>query len=372
MKRLFFISILLIHSTSINAQVQDFIELEEIVYNEHIRFPRAIGKNLKMEKVANLINKQLSSIIFYNEKDISGNNLELVEEHLFIQNDSINQPGISSLDYRAQLYPRFLLITIDIDWAGGPYPISGKTDYLHFDLETGEYIMFPDLISGARYFDFLDKFWLKDCNTSIRESHQCAHGNQTDDYESAEAYTLDGECEFQCHKVNHEFILSPDSIFLKNNANCFPHVWRNCNYGASKYLKLNRLQEYLSDYGKWLLGIQNNFSAREENFHFVGKVGGKYKISMTLILKSEGEIIGHYFYWSQQKPIALQGKFSENFQHVILSEMVDDTITGRFQLDWDVHSLYSTNGNWSNPEGNKKLQIELLNIYDFKDRNYHR
>ena len=60
------------------------------------------------------------------------------------------------------------------------------------------------------------------------------------------------------------------------------------------------------------------------------------------------------------------------FGGTVTSEMVDDTITGRFQLDWDAHSLYSTNGNWSNPEGNKKLQIELLNIYDFKDRNYHR
>ncbi|MBO9701038.1 MAG: hypothetical protein J7604_12565 [Sporocytophaga sp.] len=85
--------------------------------------------------------------------------------------------------------------------------------------------------------------------------HQCAYGNETGDFESKNAYKLDGQCEFRCHIMNHGFILGKESIFTSYNGECYPHAWQNCNYSSSKYLRVIDINEYLSDYGKWLLGL---------------------------------------------------------------------------------------------------------------------
>ena len=341
-----------------------------IIYNDHIRFPYVISDTPETNRVADKINERLQNIIFNGEEIINGGNLHLIEEHLFIQNDSIDQSGISSLNYQFKFYPRFLKLIIDIDWAGGPYPVGAETDNLHFDLKTGELVLMPDVISGTSYFDFLREFWLEECATSIKEAHQCAYGNETDNYESVQAYTLEGPCEFQCHKLTYEFELSSDSILIKNNSNCFPHAWRNCNYGASKYIKINSIREYLSDYGRWLFGLEGEHQPVEKSFHFVGKIDHKYNVSMTLVSAEKNEVTGSYFYWSQNKKIILKGQKTSS-RLIVLEEFAEDSNTGSFELEWD-DFLYSTDGLWYNKSRDAKLEVELMNIYDYRDREYTR
>ena len=347
-----------------------YLKIEEIRYDENMRFPYIVSENPAMDNVANKINKRLQSIIFYSDEEIINNsNLNSIEQHLFIRNDEIDQSGISQLDYTCKIYTRFLEVVIDIDWAGGPYPVGAETNYLYFELQTGEYITLPDLIDGTKYFDFLKTFWIEDCSISIRESHQCAHGNDTDDYDSKEAYTLDGPCEFQCHKISNGLKLSLDTIQISNNSNCFPHVWQNCNYGASKHIKIDLIKSYLSGFGKWIFGIENTYKPVEEVFHFVGKVDGKYKISMTIFATNETLMKGTYFYWSQNKKIPVDGQVIS--ETLYLSEFSNNELTASFELEWD-DFLYSTEGFWENKKTNKKLPVNIMVIYDYRDRNYHR
>jgi len=368
---IFIVLILLCSFRLIAISDNSFLIIEEVKYNEEIKFPFFISKTPEKTEVANRINKRLQHILFYDDEIINTKNIQSIKKNLFIRNDSIDQSGISLLNYTCDFYPHFLRITIDIDWAGGPYPVGAETDYLQFDLEKGELILMPDLIDGGKYFDFLEKFWLNDCRNSIKAAHQCAYGNETGDYESEKAYTLDGECEFQCHKMNHEFILGKDSIYISNNSNCFPHAWQNCNYGCSKYLKVEEIKEFLSDYGKWLLGINDLYSDVKPFYHFVGKIDKKYKISMSICRSKDDSITGSYFYWNQNKKIFLKGQINIESKVIFLNESVNNKETGSFELEWD-DFLYSTDGSWYNPSKEIKLDVELMNVYDFTDRDYHR
>ncbi|MNQ87382.1 hypothetical protein D3C85_1026020 [compost metagenome] len=364
--------LIFLFSSSIFAQYdKNSFKVESIKYDEFISFPYIVSSLPKNNEVANRINRSLQDILFGEGEIINRGNLNLIKEHLYIEKDNgKTQSGISSLSYTIDFYVHFLKITINTDWAGGPYPVGAETDYLQFDLKKGELIQIPDLIDGEKYFDFLEKFWLKDCRNSIREAHQCAYGNKTGDYESQKALTLDGECEFQCHKVNN-FILTNDSIVLSNNSNCFPHMWQNCNIGSSKKLKIKEIKEYLSDYGKWLLGFSDTYSDIKPILHFVGKIDGKYKISMSLNISKANNINGTYFYWKQNKLILLKGQINETKKKIILNELIDNTLTGSFELEWD-DFLYSTDGFWYNSSREKKLSVKLLNIYDYSNRVYNR
>lgn len=372
-KKIMTILLIFFCSASIIAQNEkNSYKAESVKYNEFISFPYIVSSLPNNEEVANRINRRLQNIIFGEGQIINNGNLSLIKEHLYIEKDNgVTQSGISSLIYTIDFYANFLKITINIDWAGGSYPVGAETYYLQFDLKKGELIQIPDLINGEKYFAFLDKFWLKDCRNSIREAHQCAYGNKTGDYESQKALTLDGECEFQCHKVNNNFILTNDSIVISNNSNCFPHMWQNCNIGSSKKLKIKEIIEYLSDYGKWLLGFSDTYSDIKPILHFTGKIDGKYKISMSLNISKANNINGTYFYWKQNKLILLKGQINETKKKIILNESIDNTLTGNFELEWD-DFLYSTDGFWYNSSKEKKLSVKLLNIYDYCNREYNR
>jgi hypothetical protein len=346
---------------------KDFLYIEEISYKE-ISIPYFISKIPEKEKLANHINKRLQHILFHDDELITSKNFHLMEKHLFIRNDSIDQAGISFLHYSCSFHKNFLQITIEIDWAGGPYPLGGETDYLHFDLEEGELIVLPDLIDGSKYFEFLEKFWFNDCQNSIREAHQCAYGNETGNYESESALTLEGECEFQCHKMNHHFTLSNDLIFISNNSKCFPRVWQNCNYGSSMYLKIHEIKEYLSDYGKWLLGFSDHYADVLPYYHFVGKINDTHNISLSITRNFDGTINGEYFFWKQNRKISLNGQISG--EKLIMNEFDNNSNTGRFELEWD-DFLYSTVGFWYNLS-HEQFSVKLLNIYDYKERTYYR
>ena len=348
-----------------------FYKIEDIRYNDNISFPFITSVIPEKEEVANRINIRLQNILFNDDEIINKSNLQLIEKHLFFQNDSVDESGISSLNYTCDFYPNFLRVSINIDWAGGPYSLETEADCLHFDLEKGELILMADLIDGAKYFDFLEKFWLSDCRNSIREAHQCAYGNETGDYESDSAYVLEGECEFQCHKINHQFIITKDDIFISNNSDCFPHAWRNCNFGSAKYFKINEIKEFLSDYGKWLLGYSNTYRDVTPYFHFVGKIDDKYNISLSICESKEDDVDGEYFYWEQNKKILLKGQIQSGSEQIVMDEFVDNAKTGNFELKWD-NFLYSTVGFWYNKAKDKKLTVDLLNIYDYRDRNYYR
>jgi len=368
---IFLLLVLVCNSMQCAACENSFLYIEDIIYNKDIRFPYVVAKVPAKEKVANLINKKLQSILFHDGEIINKDNLESIKEDVYINENGVSQAGIVSLTYACDFYPHFLKITIDVDWAGGPYPVGAQTDCLQFDLEKGELILMPDLIDGAKFFEFLEKYWLGDCRNSIREMHQCAHGNETDDYESADAYKLDGQCEFQCHKMEHGFILRKDSIFISNNSHCFPHAWQNCNSGSSKYLRIIDIKEYLSDYGKWLLGLSNLYQEVKPYYHFVGKINKKYKVSMTLYENKDHSITGEYFYWTQNKKISLKGQIYPESKSIILNEFVNNSQTGSFKLEWD-NILYSTDGFWYDKTNEKKLSVDLMNIYDYRDREYRR
>lgn len=370
----FLIIILVSTYKSTASEKKDFLLIEEINYkieNTKIRFPYFASMFPEKAEVANQINKRLQYMLFSDDEIINKNNIHSIEQYLFIRNDSIDQAGISSIDFSYELYPNFIKIIIHIDWAGGPYPVGQETDYLQFDLEKGELILMPDLIAGAKYFDFLEKYWLNDCQNSIKEAHQCAYGNDTGDYESDSAYTLEGQCEFQCHKMNHQFILSNDSIFISNNPNCFPHVSQNCNFGSSKYLRINEIKDYLSDYGKWLFGLSDSYQNVKPYFHFVGKIDDKYKISLSIFNGIDDIVVGDYFYWKQNEKILLKGQIESGSTLLVLDEFVNNSKTGSFELEWD-DFLYSTDGFWYNSSKEKKFSVKLLNVYDYNDREYNR
>lgn len=371
-KILFSISLILSCICRMGAQSDNVsFEIEDVRYNDNISFPFIISMAPEKVEVANRINKRLQNVLFNDDEIINKSNLQSIEKYLFSQNDSDNQVGIRSLNYTCNFYPNFLSVSISLDWESSWYPFETERYCLYFDLEKGELILMPDLIDGAKYFDFLEIFWLNECRNSIKEAHQCAYGNETDDYESGSAYTLEGECEYQCHKMNHQFIITEDDLFISNDANCFPRILQFCNSGSAKNLKISEIKEFLSDYGKWLLGYSNTYRDVTPYFHFVGKIDNKYKISLSICKSKEDDVNGAYFYWRQNEKVLLKGQIQSDSEQIVMDEFVDNAKTGSFELEWD-DFLYSTVGFWYNKAKDKKLTVHLLNIYDYRSRCYYR
>ncbi|MBO9701037.1 MAG: hypothetical protein J7604_12560 [Sporocytophaga sp.] len=92
---------------------------------------------------------------------------------------------------------------------------------------------------------------------------------------------------------------------------------------------------------------------------------------MTLYEYKDYSITGEYFYWTQNKKIPLKGQRNIEAKFISLNEFVGTTKTESFKLEWD-NFLYSTDGFWYDKASEKKLFVDLMNIYYYMDREYRR
>ena len=132
MKKIYFL--LIVGLQTVFAQ-SDII-IEELKYNDFVSLPFVKSRTLEKNSIATKINQRLQDVVFGNGELLNKNNLHKIVEHLHIYSDTLEQSGIATLSYSVKEFPRFIRITVDIDWAGGPYPISPVTEDLHFDLYT--------------------------------------------------------------------------------------------------------------------------------------------------------------------------------------------------------------------------------------------
>lgn len=374
LKRIFILVILFHGFNFLGFTQSNRFSYEEVVYNENIRFPYIKANAKEDSSLVSVINEHLQYLLFYERGlNFHKDNTDSLNKYMYFYNDADStwNAGIDYLDYSIEFFERYLRISTQTSWSGGAYPVSGD-DVYQFDLHTGNLIQFPDLIQGNLFFQFLDSIWLPLCQPSIKEAHQCGHGNETDDYDNDQFYILDGPCEFQCHKINNRFILNEKVVNLQNNDGCYAHYGQNCNYGCNSELKVSEWTKYLSGYGKWLLGLSNEYQPIEPYMHLVGKINEKKKISITLYQHTDSlSYNGYYFCWDDNKSIDLIGQYNLDHQQLTLFAKSKTPNDLTFLWYWDNHSTWISHYSYYQKDS-KQLPLEIRFVYNYKDREHYR
>lgn len=103
--------------------------------------------------------------------------------------------------------------------------------------------------------------------------------------------------------------------------------------------------------------------SQPENFHrtYSGKIAGKYTIKMDL-WKSGGELKGSYKYTGKGGSLELKGTVEPSGEFT-MNESVGDKTTGIFSGTLSGDNM---SGEWSNPDGTKKLNFETYKTAEFK------
>ena len=256
----------------------------------------------------------------------------------------------------------------------GAYPSPVENELL-FDLKTGTIlkshpIPFHALFTLHGYFDFMEKHWLPKAKTLMEEALECAD-------------SMDPFCSL--YDVSN-YNSSETGFLITGDFSCFPHVNRACNPYLELTMTETDLTPYLSDFGKqvWLTDQYNNLKGLDKYLYaqkaranmpihilLMGKIDGKYPISMALQYEPQsGKLEGYYYYNNKKLDIALLGGASGSESQ--LTEQVDGKVTGHFEFNWETEYaengyLYAPNdqyliANWYNADRSKKLALEIADL----------
>lgn len=268
--------------------------------------------------------------------------------------------GWTSMTFeQEEITDRYLKFHLDAEYLAA-YPSHTSETFL-FDLATGLPVAVPTLFSLEGWFDFLNANWLADCFEQLPEAHECGGWdvNESD------------ECYNECYTME-EFFLEKGELELRQT-DCYPHVSQACNPYLAKKYQYSELRPYLSDYGKYLLGLSDEqVSTVPPTYFLVGKMDGRINICMALkpVTSEPGRFEGYYYYQRVKQHIPLKGWLKNG--KLALSEYIEGNYNGAFSLGWDDFK-YSTDGTWENKSGSKTLTVELQSVYEYDNRSllYH-
>lgn len=130
---------------------------------------------------------------------------------------------------------------------------------------------------------------------------------------------------------------------------------------------INTLYDDLSEDGKRFLsqdwGSMSEYErdANERRFKYslpyrcfvFGKLFGKYSFYLAADYTNPDEVTGFYFYENKEIPIQLGGKLDDG--KLILTETIDNQITGY----WELNKISYRNSYWYNADKSKKCEIEV-------------
>ena len=316
---------------------------------ETLKVPYVVSET--RSEIATLINDLFQNRYF--EGTITPDDYEEVMK-MTVAYDEEHFNGWTSMTYEnPTITDRYLYFEFSAEYLGA-YPTFSSNTYM-FDLESGLPVDAPSFFTLEGWFDFLNDQWLDACFALLPEANDCGGGLEED------------ECYNECYTIE-QFTLGQDNTLSLHQTECFPHVARACNPYLEKKYTLSKIETYLSDYGKYLLGL----SDKEEhiipqNYFLVGEMDGRIKIVMAL-QRSQGqsnEFEGYYYYQNVKENIPLKGTLSG--EKLSLSEYIDGKYNGAFSLSWE-ESKYFTNGTWENADGSKSLKVELRSIYEYDTR----
>jgi len=89
----------------------------------------------------------------------------------------------------------------------------------------------------------------------------------------------------------------------------------------------------------------------------------EYKVSMVLSLE-DSNLKGYYLYRCVGERIDLSGSIEKGFQFTI-KESVNNEITGEFRGKF-ISAFDGIEGEWSNPDGKKRMPFKLTKVAEFK------
>lgn len=249
---------------------------------------------------------------------------------------------------------RYLKIDYDTEYMGA-YPNPWKSTFL-FDLETGLPVDPESLFTLEGWYDFLNTYWLEDCFAQLPEAHECGGGDPT----------VEGECYSQCYSFD-QFYFGYGTMDFKL-AGCFPHALVVCDPHLARTYSTSTLEPYLNPYGKYLLEFSDEKVTEVPAHYFlIGKMDDRIRICMALEVTDEasGRVEGYYYYQKVKQHIPLKGWVKDG--RLTLSEYIEGNYNGAFSLEWD-NFLYSTEGEWENKAGSKKLKVDLNCTYEYDRR----
>lgn len=341
---------------SIAVQAQSGIVFKSVSFPPDSYIPMAEGTN---RQVAERINDQIKSTF-----DIESFDIDQVDEFRW-----------SSLTYELTQLGNVVGISYSGEYISNTlYMINSQ---MFFDTTTGDEleevdIPFHALFTLETYFPFVEKYWLSGVNKEFEAVSECAE-HDVDPYCSLYGVLYD--------------IKESDVLLELDNEDCLPRVLQACTPMYSTKVPLSVLTEYLSDFGKKVLledgYVSKNVTEkliygkrhldRMPNHLFVtGKINGKYPFKMSLDMRGDGSVSGHYYYDSKKVNIVLSGEMVDG--QIELKEKSNGTVTGKFSLL--ISEDYSSDGvrfngkylsgKWKTPDSSKVYPVVFEEVISNK------
>lgn len=86
----------------------------------------------------------------------------------------------------------------------------------------------------------------------------------------------------------------------------------------------------------------------EYKYSYKGFINGKYEIEMTLTTDGGAYYTGEYFYTKNKTLIQLNGQLTDDYEHLVLEEYVNNEMTGKFEGTLSPEGYHGT---WTSTDG---------------------
>jgi hypothetical protein len=232
-----FLAIFTLSFYTANAQVQ----ITTLNDKHNHSFPLICSKN---KSIANNINGYLQNKILTNER-IETSTDKIFENSKYINEDTIQQSGYQSIDYKVEMNNyQILSLCFKIE-STGAYT-SYYDEYYSFNLETGKMIVAKDLFTTAG-LNYLRKYLVRERKNRIDKFIKEELPPIEDSAYVIERYE---NCNQEADE-NNIYITSRGVVFYKEY--CFPHSQRPFDTDLDIIFKIKQLEKYLTESGKKLL-----------------------------------------------------------------------------------------------------------------------
>lgn len=244
MNKVLFICTLFFFTTTRSQITISPIKNPSTGYGSNLVFPYAKSANPKTGKA---INAWLQSKMLDNPTVIT-NPQKIFFNRQYINTDTLSQSGYSQLSYKVAMNTsRILSVKFDVEVTGA-YSYY-YTVYYSFNSQTGKPVTASDIFNadGLKYFR---KQLVAVRKKLIAKFIKEEGGHYRDTAYIKEMY---GECN-QSADVDKIFVLPKSIMFYKDR--CFPHAGMAFETDLNITIPFERLQKYLTDYGKAIVVTQ--------------------------------------------------------------------------------------------------------------------
>ncbi len=272
--------------------------------------------------------------------------------------------------FKSEIKDSILYISYAGEYIGGG--INDIENELFFDLKTGERlenydIPFQGLFTIQGYLDFMNSYWLPKAKNAFKEALNCTDSEPDGTIYEISDYKLD----------NGIVSIAMNQIFHKR----YDYT---CDPLFSATVTVEELLPLLSDKGKLIL-LTDNYTQKSKvetylyneemrptlptNIYLWGQIDNKMPFTMGLNINNESnEVAGIYFYDKIGKNIQLKGTKDDDTFY--LEEFYEGKMSGKININsrnpylpegfgmfLENSEIYNFLGDWSSPNGDKKLEL---------------